>query len=55
MLFLPKKRRAPPTAALSGGRRWPFNGSIDEIMIFDRALTAEEVQVMYQNFAQYKQ
>jgi hypothetical protein len=38
-----------------GRRRTPFNGSIDEIMIFDRALTADEVQAMYQNFAQYKQ
>jgi hypothetical protein len=38
-----------------GSRRTPFNGSIDEIMIFDRALTAEEVQAMYQNFEQYKQ
>jgi hypothetical protein len=38
-----------------GRRRTPFNGSIDEIMIFDRALTAEEALAMYQNFAQYKQ
>jgi hypothetical protein len=38
-----------------GSRRTPFNGSIDEIMIFDRALTGEEVRTMYQNFAQYKQ
>lgn len=38
-----------------GSRRTPFNGSIDEIMIFDRALTAEEALAMYQNFAQYKQ
>ncbi len=39
----------------AGYRRFPFNGSIDEVMVFDRALTAEEVQAMYQNFAQYKQ
>jgi hypothetical protein len=39
----------------NGSRRSPFNGSIDEIMIFDRALTAEEARAMYQNFAQYKQ
>jgi hypothetical protein len=38
-----------------GRRRTSFNGSIDEIMIFDRALTAEEALAMYQNFAQYKQ
>jgi hypothetical protein len=38
-----------------GSRRTPFNGAIDEIMIFNRALMAEEVQAMYQNFAQYKQ
>lgn len=36
-------------------RRFAFNGSIDEVMVFDRALTAEEVQAMYQNFEQYKQ
>jgi hypothetical protein len=36
-------------------RRTPFNGSIDEIMIFDRALAEDEVRAMYQNFAQYKQ
>ena len=28
---------------------------IDEITIFDRALTDGEVRVMYQNFEQYKQ
>jgi hypothetical protein len=38
-----------------GSRRTPFNGAIDEIMIFDRALTEDEVRAMYQNFAQYKQ
>ncbi len=38
-----------------GVRRFPFNGSIDEIMIFDRALTGDEVGAMYQNFEQYKQ
>ncbi|MAT42487.1 MAG: hypothetical protein CL609_09110 [Anaerolineaceae bacterium] len=37
-----------------GSRRYPFNGSIDEIMIFDRALTDDEVKAMYQNFEQYK-
>jgi hypothetical protein len=39
----------------NGSRRTPFNGAIDEIMIFDRAFTAEEVGGMYQNFVQYKQ
>jgi hypothetical protein len=38
-----------------GSRRTPFNGAIDEIMIFNRALTAEEVRAMHQNFGQYKQ
>jgi hypothetical protein len=38
-----------------GRRRTPFNGAIDEIMIFDRALAEDEVRAMYQNFAQYKQ
>lgn len=35
-------------------RRYPFNGSIDELMVFDRALTADEVLAMYQNFALYE-
>jgi hypothetical protein len=39
----------------NGSRRTPFNGAIDEIMIFDRALAEDEVRAMYQNFAQYKQ
>ncbi len=38
----------------SGYRRFPFNGSIDEVMVFDRALTATEVKAMYQNFALYQ-
>jgi hypothetical protein len=38
----------------SGFRRFPFNGSIDELMVFDRALTADEVLAMYQNFALYE-
>ncbi len=38
----------------SGFRRYPFNGSIDELMVFDRALTAAEVLAMYQNFALYE-
>lgn len=37
------------------GIRHPFNGSLDEIMIFNRALTDEEARAMYQNFARYKQ
>ncbi len=37
-----------------GFRRFPFNGSIDELMVFDRALTADEVSAMYQNFALYE-
>jgi len=35
-------------------RRFPFNGSIDEVMVFDRALTADEVLATYQNFALYE-
>jgi hypothetical protein len=38
-----------------GARRFPFNGSLDEIMVFDQALSGEEVQAMYQNFGNYKQ
>jgi len=38
-----------------GSRRTPFNGSLDEIMIFDRALTGDEIRTMYQNFGRYKQ
>ncbi|MFZ0546100.1 MAG: thiol-activated cytolysin family protein, partial [Candidatus Promineifilaceae bacterium] len=38
-----------------GSRRTPFNGSIDEIMVFDHALSGDEVMAMYQNFARYKQ
>jgi hypothetical protein len=34
----------------NGSRRTPFNGAIDEIMIFDRALAEDEVRAMYQNF-----
>jgi len=26
-----------------------FNGVIDEVMLFDRALSAEEIQQLYQN------
>ncbi len=37
-----------------GSRRNPFNGSIDEIMVFDRALSNEEVRGIYQNFIEYK-
>lgn len=41
-------------ASGAGYRRFPFNGSIDEVMVFDRALTADEVLAMYQNFALYE-
>ena len=34
--------------------RSPFNGSIDELMVFDRVLTAEEVLALYQNFRLYE-
>ena len=34
--------------------RFPFDGSIDELMVFDRALTADEVAAMYQNFELYQ-
>ena len=37
-----------------GNRRYPFNGSIDEVMVFDRALSADEVRAIFQNFATYK-
>jgi hypothetical protein len=37
-----------------GFRRFPYNGSIDELMVFDRALTDDEVLAMYQNFALYQ-
>ena len=38
----------------SAFRRYPYNGSIDELMVFDRALTADEVLAMYQNFELYE-
>jgi hypothetical protein len=38
----------------NGARRFPFNGSIDEVMVFDRALSTEEAAAIYQNFEQYK-
>ncbi|MEO0494036.1 MAG: thiol-activated cytolysin family protein [Actinomycetota bacterium] len=34
--------------------RFPLDGALDELMIFDRALTATEVAVMHQNFEFYK-
>ncbi len=37
-----------------GFRRFPFDGSIDELMVFDRALTDDEVLAMYQNFGLYQ-
>ena len=37
-----------------GSKRYLYNGSIDEVMIFDRALSADEVKTIYQNFDQYK-
>ena len=41
-------------SAGTGFRRFPFNGSIDELMVFDRALTADEVSAMHQNFKDYE-
>lgn len=38
----------------SAFRRYPYDGSIDELMVFDRALTAEEVLGMVRNFALYQ-
>ena len=35
--------------------RFPFNGTIDELMVFDYPLSASEVLNMYQNFDAYKQ
>src|SRR3989344_5500513 len=29
--------------------RWPFNGSIDDVILFDRALSQEQIKVLYQN------
>ena len=34
--------------------RFALDGSLDELMIFDRALSADEVAVMHQNFDAYK-
>ncbi len=34
--------------------RYPFNGLMDEVMTFDRALTDEEIKKMYETFADYK-
>jgi len=36
------------------GGRFPFNGSIDELMVFDYPLSASEVLTMYENFEAYK-
>src|SRR5690606_9150604 len=33
--------------------RFAYDGSIDEVMIFDRSLTAEEVLALYQNVGNY--
>ena len=38
----------------SSFRRYPYNGAIDELMVFDRALTPDEVLGMYQNFTLYE-
>ncbi|MFN2321725.1 MAG: thiol-activated cytolysin family protein [Trueperaceae bacterium] len=35
-------------------RRYAYDGSIDELMVFDRALTEDEVSAMYQNFELYQ-
>ncbi len=37
-----------------GSKRYLYNGSIDEVMIFDRALSADDVKAIYHNFTQYK-
>ena len=37
-----------------GSKRYLYNGSIDEVMIFDRAVSADDVKAMYQNFSEYK-
>src|SRR3989344_3346267 len=51
-------RGPPPTSSLSelniGRRTWPgansyFNGSVDELMIFNYSLSAEQVFAIYQN------
>jgi hypothetical protein len=34
-------------------RRFAFNGSIDEVMVFEHALSAADVRAMFQNFSTY--
>jgi hypothetical protein len=34
-----------------GGNNFPFNGEIDGIMLYDRALSAEEVEASYNKYA----
>lgn len=36
----------------SGGTRTPFNGTIDEVMVFNRSLSAEQVRTLYYNQSQ---
>ncbi|MEK7066481.1 MAG: LamG-like jellyroll fold domain-containing protein, partial [Patescibacteria group bacterium] len=31
----------------SSGNTWPFNGLIDEVRVYNRALSASEVKVLY--------
>ncbi|MBU0536744.1 MAG: right-handed parallel beta-helix repeat-containing protein, partial [Nanoarchaeota archaeon] len=33
----------------SGGNQWPFNGSIDEVRIWNRSLSSNEVNMIYNN------
>lgn len=36
------------------GPRFVFDGALDEVMVFDRALSAEEIAAMYQNAEDYQ-
>ena len=46
----------PPNQQVDGAtaHAFPYDGTIDELMIFDEALSASEVAVLHQNFADYK-
>lgn len=43
--------RSPADAATQ--YQWAYAGSIDELMIFDRALSGDEIATMYANYGQY--
>lgn len=43
-----------PGGTGASGPRFAYDGSVDEVMVFDRALSGEEVLAMYQNFESYR-